>query len=86
MAITKDTVLERLEVYANGIIIVRFTVFFVEDGARTDEYKTHRQVFTPDMPLTELPSGRIRQIANLIWTPQLIADYKASKPTVPSPV
>lgn len=40
--------------------------------------KHHRQVLEPGQDVSSFPL-KIRQICNVVWTPQVIADYEAAK-------
>jgi hypothetical protein len=82
MAITKDTVVDLVQILEDGTIQVRRARYFLEDGVRDmDSKQYHRVAFTPDQPLTDLPTGKIRQTASVWWTPEIIAAYIAKKAT-----
>ena len=74
---TKDQQLV-ITILDSGILEVRRTVrAFDDDGSFLGE-RHHRGTFTPGTPLTDLPAGRIRQVANVVWTAAVIAAYQAS--------
>ena len=79
MAITKD-VAHRVQIEENGTVLVQRILYHTDsdDGLRK-AVDIHRSAFTPDTPLAVLPAGRIRQIAQVVWTPQVIAAYIAAR-------
>lgn len=75
---TKDQQLV-ITILNNGVLEVRQTVrAFDDDGSLIGE-RHHRGTFTPGTALTSIPAGRIRQVANLIWTQAVIDAYVASQ-------
>ena len=50
----------------------------IMDGNDIVGEKHHRQVLEPGQDVTSFPN-KVRQVCNLIWTPQVIADYLAAK-------
>ena len=75
---TKDQQLI-ITILDNGILEVRRTIrAFDDDGTFIGE-RHHRGTFTPGTALTELPAGRIRQVANVVWTQAVIDAYLASQ-------
>lgn len=76
MALTKDTVLDKIEILEGGHIQVRFAQYILEDGERVTDPKYRREAFVPGADVSKQPAV-VRQIANLIWTPAVIAVYKA---------
>jgi DNA-binding transcriptional LysR family regulator len=77
MAITKQTVVDQTTVTENGTILYREATRIVEDGnLLTQTY--HRTSLTPGQDLTGQPANVVA-IANVAWTPQLIAAYQAAQ-------
>jgi hypothetical protein len=78
MAITKDTVIDLVQVLEDGTIQLRRARYFLEDGVRDqDSRQYHRATFTPNQALTEVPAGKLRQTAAIWWTPEIITAYVA---------
>ena len=74
MALTKETK-DWLTINPDGVFEHRRTTSVYEDGELLGE-RNHRTTYTPDMDPATLPT-KIRQIANVVWTAQVIADWKA---------
>ncbi len=52
-------------------------VLKLADGTERDG-QYHSVVFTPDMNIQDIPCDVCKSIAQVIWTPQVIKDYKDS--------
>lgn len=76
MAITKQTETQ-IEIISDGTIQLRRTVVAVDDDGSELGRRHHRVTFPPTTPLADLPSARIRAHAQIEWTPEVIAAYKA---------
>lgn len=75
---TKDQQLI-ITILDNAVLEVRRTIrAFDDDGTFIGE-RHHRGTFIPGTAIADLPAGRIRQIANLLWTPEVVASYQASQ-------
>jgi hypothetical protein len=76
MALTKETVVDQITIQENGIILYREATRIIEDGKElTKTY--HRSSLTPGQDLTGQPE-KVVAIANTVWTPAVIAAYKAA--------
>lgn len=74
---TKD-IAEFIGVTNNGILEYRRTVrAFDDDGSLLGE-RHHRTTFPPTTDPATLPAGRLRRVANAVWTPEVIAAYIAA--------
>jgi len=77
MAITKQTVVDQITVTENGTVLYREATRIVEDGnLLTQTY--HRTSLTPGQDLSGQPDN-VRAIAQVAWTPQVIAAYQAAQ-------
>jgi DNA-binding transcriptional LysR family regulator len=77
MAITKQTVVDQITVTENGTVLYREATRIVEDGnLLTQTY--HRTSLTPGQDLSGQPDN-VRSIAQVAWTPQVIAAYQAAQ-------
>jgi len=75
MAITKQAVIDQITIQENGIILYREATRIIEDGKElTKTY--HRTSLTPGQDLTGQPANVVA-IANVVWTPEVIAAYEA---------
>lgn len=76
MALTETTKFF-IGVHDDGQIEFRRTRVIL-DGEEVIGQKHHRQVLEPGQDVSQFPN-RLRQIAQVVWTPQVIADYQAAK-------
>lgn len=75
MAITKQIAIDQITVTENGIILYREATRIIEDGKElTKTY--HRTSLAPGQNLTGHPENVVA-IANVAWTKEIIAAYKA---------
>jgi hypothetical protein len=77
MAITKQVVIDQITATENGIILFREATRIVEDGVQLSE-SYHRSSLAPDADLTGVPA-QVAAIAAVVWTPEVIAAYKAAQ-------
>lgn len=78
MALSKQTVISKIEVLEDETIqMQRALRVFDDDGTLIGE-RFHRMVFPPTTDPATLPV-RVRRIAQLIWTPEVIAAYQAAQ-------
>ena len=69
-------VIDQITATENGTILVREATRIIKDGQQIAQ-TFHRWSFAPGSDLTGMPDNVVA-IANVTWTPQVIADYKAS--------
>lgn len=82
MALTKQLVIDRIEILEDSTIQVRQRLTaYDDDGSKIGE-RYSRYVLAPGQDVTAQPA-KIRQIAQVLWTPQVIADYQAKHPVTP---
>jgi hypothetical protein len=75
--IEKQTAVDQITVCENGIILYREATRIIEDGKElTKTY--HRTSLTPGQDLTGQPQ-KVQDIANTVWTPEVIAAYQAQQ-------
>ena len=75
MAITKETVVDQITVCENGIVLYREATRIMEDGNQISQ-TYHRTSLTPGQDLADQPANVVA-ICNVVWTPEVIAAYKA---------
>jgi hypothetical protein len=78
MALTKETSIDQITVMENGIILYREVTCILEDGNLLSQ-TYHRSSLAPATDLTGVPANVVA-IANVAWTPEVIAAYQASLP------
>jgi DNA-binding transcriptional LysR family regulator len=77
MAITKETVVDQITLTENGIVLYREATRIIEDGkVLTQTY--HRTSLTPGQDLAGQPANVVA-IAQVAWTPEVIAAYQAQQ-------
>lgn len=67
--------IDRIEVVNNSIIQVRECIVIERDGVEIAK-SYHRSSFAPGSDVSAMPQS-VQDIANLVWTPEVIAEYKA---------
>lgn len=77
MALSEQTVMDKIEVLEDGVIQVRQSRRIFDNGELVAE-RYHRSILEPGDPVTALPA-RLRSICQAVWTPQVISDYQAKK-------
>jgi hypothetical protein len=77
MALTKEQVIDKIEVVENGYLLVRQVTRILEDGNELSK-SYHRSSFAPGSDVTGQPSN-VQAIAAAAWTPAVIAAYEAQQ-------
>ena len=75
MALTKTTNIDQITVTENGIVLYREATRVIEDGVEISK-TYHRTSLAPASDLTNVPDNVVA-IANVAWTPEVIAAYQA---------
>ena len=75
MALTKEQVIDKIEVVENGTLQVRQVTRIMEDGQQLSS-SYHRWSFAPGSDVTDQPAN-VQAIATAAWTPAVIAAYQA---------
>ena len=76
MALTKETVTDKIETLENGTIQVRTATRVLEDGEVLSS-SFHRHVLTPGQDLTD-QDPKVSAIANAVWTTEVVTAYNDS--------
>lgn len=84
MALSKETVVDKIEVLENGAIQVRAAIRVLEDGTVLSS-SYHRHALQPGDDLTN-EAPKVVAIANATWTPDVIAAYQAAAADSEAPV
>ena len=77
MALSKETVTNKIEVLESGQIQVQEATWILEDGKRIMEPAYHRFVLEPGQDLST-QNSKIVSVANAVWTDKVIEDFKKS--------
>lgn len=75
MALTETKVIDQITVTENGTLLVREATRVLRDDVQIAQ-TFHRWSFTPGADISEMPQN-VQDIANVTWTPEVIAAYEA---------
>jgi len=79
MALTEQSIVDKIEVVENGSLQVRTANVILRDGNEISR-NFHRHVLSPGSDL-EGEDARVTAVATATWTPAVVAAYKASEST-----
>jgi len=74
MALTKEQVIDKVEVVENGTLQVRQVTRIMEDGKELSS-SYHRWSFSPGSDVSDQPAN-VQAIAAAAWTAEVIAAYE----------
>jgi len=77
MALTEQTIVDKIEVVENGSVQVRTATVIKRDDVEINR-SFHRHVLTPGSDLTD-QDARVSAIATATWTDDVITAYQASQ-------
>ena len=69
MALTKDTIIDKIEVLEDSSIQVRRATYILEDGVRISGPIYHRSAHTPGSDISN-ETPRVKAIAAVVWAPE----------------
>ena len=75
MALTKEQVIDKVEVVENGTLQVRQVTRIMEDGKELSS-SYHRWSYAPGSDISEQPAN-VQAIAAAAWTAEVVAAYEA---------
>jgi hypothetical protein len=76
MALSKETVIDKIEIIENGSLQIRQAIRIIEDGNIVSQ-SFHRYVLHPGQDVAEQPTN-VQAIANVVWTQDVIDAYQAN--------
>ena len=76
MSLSKEVVIDKIEVVENGIVQVRQVTRIMEDGQQLSS-SYHRWTLTPGQDLAD-QDPRVQAIAQAAWTEEVVAAYQAA--------
>jgi len=74
MALTKETIVDRIEVLEMGQVQVRTATRVLEDGTQLSQ-SYHRHVLAPGADLSG-QDAKVAAIATATWTPEVVTAYE----------
>jgi len=75
MSLTKEVVIDKVELVENGIVQVRQIPRIVEDGTELSA-SYHRWTLSPGQDVSDQES-KVQAVCNAVWTEEVIAAYEA---------
>lgn len=78
MSITKETVIDKIEILETGHVQVRRATYFLEDGVRVSSPLYHRISYAPGAAVAK-EDAKVRIHCNTAWTPEVIAAYRVQQ-------
>ena len=76
MSLSKQQVIDKIEVVENGTLQVRQVTRIMEDGKELSS-SYHRWSFAPGSDVSDQPAN-VQAIATAAWTPAVVAAYTAA--------
>ena len=76
MSLSKEVVIDKIEVTENGIIQVRQVTRIMEDGQQLSS-SYHRWSLTPGQDVSD-QAANVQSIAAAAWTPTVVAAFEAA--------
>ncbi len=67
MALTKETVIDKIEIVEDSSIQVRRASYILEDGVRIAGPQYHRAAYTPNSDISQ-EDPRVKAIAAVTWS------------------
>lgn len=77
MPLSERATIDRIEILENEVIQVRYARMILDNDGTVLNKIYRREVLVPGQDVNDKVL-RLRRLCNFIWTPQVIADYKAS--------
>ena len=79
MSLSKEVVIDKIEVVENGIVQVRQVTRIMEDGVQLSS-SYHRWTLNPGQDVSD-QEQKVQAICAATWTPEVIAAHKAQQET-----
>ena len=76
--LTKDTIIDKIEVLEDGQMQVREATYILENGVRIAGPTYHRVPLQPGENIGHL-AAKVRQVAAAVWTPEVVEAYEEAK-------
>lgn len=77
MILTKETVIDKIEILEGGSIQVRRASYILEDGVRISGPSYHRAAYSPGADITG-EDAKVQAHATTAWTPEVVARHEAA--------
>lgn len=75
--ITKEVIIDKIEVLENGGVLIREATKILEDGVELSK-SYHRSSLAPGVDISN-QDPRVQAICNVVWTPEVIAAFNAQR-------
>ncbi len=73
--LTKETIVDKVEVTEDGSVQVRRATYILEDGERIAGPTYHRVAYTPGADVAS-ESPRVKAVTQAVWTAEVIAAHR----------
>lgn len=73
---TVEEVIDKIEILEHGNIQARKCRRVYRDGELISKSYIDRYVFTPDQDITKIKIQKVKDIANVVWTLEVVTKYK----------
>jgi hypothetical protein len=83
--LSEETVIDQITITEVGQILVRRATYLLRDGVRVPIPLYARVSYEPGMELLDGEDSRVRAIAQIVWTPEVIAAATARRDAPPIP-
>lgn len=74
MSLSKEVLIDKIEVVENGIVQVRQVTRIMEDGVQLSS-SYHRWSLTPGQDVSD-QDVRVQAVCSAVWTPEVISAYQ----------
>lgn len=75
--ITKEVIIDKIEVLENGGVLIREATRIVEDGSEISR-SYHRSSLAPGVDISN-QDPRVQVVCNAVWTPEVVAAFQAQR-------
>jgi hypothetical protein len=72
--ISKEVVIDKIEVLESGTVQIRQVTKIIEDGAELSR-SFHRWALSPGLHIAD-QDPRVQTICNAVWTPEVVSAYQ----------
>lgn len=82
--LTRETVVDKIEILEHGVVQVRRATWILENGARIAGPDYRRVAYPPGADVTT-EDPKVIAHCNAAWTPEVVAAYRARVAAMPPP-
>lgn len=75
MTLSKETVIDKIEITEDGSVQVRRATYIVEDGVRIAGPNYHRSAYDPGVEV-EHEDDRVKAVTGVVWTEGVVKTHR----------